>query len=41
MMAGPVKFRPDAKTTIVSNEAGIRGGSVLWRGAVMPEARAS
>jgi polyphosphate glucokinase len=29
--AKKVRFTPDADTTIVSNEAGIRGGIALWR----------
>jgi polyphosphate glucokinase len=32
---------PDPRTTIISNEAGIRGGIVLWRGVVTPARRAS
>lgn len=36
-----VKFQPDAKTIIVSNEAGIRGGIVLWQGAVKSAKHAS
>jgi polyphosphate glucokinase len=34
--AKKIRFPPDERTTVVSNEAGVRGGAVLWRNGTRP-----